>query len=285
MYDKIMKGRRCLITGANSGIGLETAIALAQMGATIIMACRNLDKANVAKETIIAKSGNKEVHILLADFADQESIRTMAKQFYENFDGLEVLVNNAGLIAQDRMETADGYEYTFAVNHLGYFMTTCLLIDALKAGDQARIVNVSSEAHRVGSINFEDIHGRKEYSNIQAYAQSKLANILFTRSLAKKLKNAGITVNSLHPGVVNTNFAGDSSLWMRGMMLLAKPFMVSPKEGAATSIYLASSPKVAKVSGQYFAKRKPKRPATRATNPKVEEELWKLSESLTGVTL
>lgn len=285
MQEKTLKGKRCLITGANSGIGLATAIAIAQKGAEVIIVCRNLAKANVAKEQIINKSGNKKVALLLADFADQASIRRMAEQFHQEYGQLDILINNAGLIASNREETADGYEYTFAVNHLGYFMTTCLLMPALQAAPSARIVSVSSEAHRIGEINFDDIQLRRGYTNMKAYAQSKLANILFTDTLAKKLKDTNITANCLHPGVVKTNFAGEGDLLMKGMFLLARPFMISATEGAQTSIYLASSPEVEGVTGKYFAKCKKKRPATRATNPDTAEQLWKLSESMTGVVL
>ena len=278
-----MQGKYCLITGANSGIGKATAIKLAQLGAHIIMACRNPIKAEDAKKEIVHRSKNKNVDIMLVDFAKQAEIRTLAKHYKEKYDKLDVLVNNAGLISDKRIETTDGYELTFAVNHLGYFLLTNLLLETLKASPNSRVVNVSSEAHRMAKLNFEDLHLTKDYSNIKAYSNSKLANILFTRELAERLKGTSVTTNALHPGVVNSNFGGNSSMFWQAMVVMARPFMVSIEKGAETSIYLASSDDVKAVSGKYFVRKKQKSPSNEAVNAQVAKKLWDVSLELTGL--
>lgn len=282
--DKTMKEKRCLITGANSGIGKATAIQLAQAGAEIIMACRNPLKAEEAKKEIIYRSGNDKVSILLVDFAKQEEIRALAEEFNKKYDSLDILVNNAGLIAEKRMTTKEGYELTFAINHLGYFLLTHLLLDSLKASPNARIVNVASEAHRMGKLDFNDLHLSKDYSNIKAYGNSKLANILFTLELSKQLEGTNITANSLHPGVVNSNFGGNSSMFLKALVVMARPFMVSVEKGAETSMYLASSPEVEQVTGRYFVRKKQKRPSTDANDPVLAKKLWDVSLELTGLS-
>ena len=281
--DKIMKGKYCLITGANSGIGKATAIKLAQLGGNIIMACRNPIKAEEAKKEIIHRSGNDKVDVILVDFAKQNEIRTLAKQYQDNYPQLDVLINNAGLISDKRIETSEGYELTFAVNHLGYFLLTNLLLDQLKATPNSRIVNVSSEAHRIGKLNFNDLHLAKDYSNIKAYSNSKLANILFTLELANQLKNTTVTTNSLHPGVVNSNFGGNSSMFWQAMVAMARPFMVSIEKGAETSIFLASSDQVNQISGRYFVRKKQRRPSDEANNIEIAKKLWEVSLALTGL--
>ncbi|MGB0523702.1 MAG: SDR family oxidoreductase [Flammeovirgaceae bacterium] len=280
---KVLKGKRCLITGANSGIGKATAIQLAQQGAQIIMACRNPIKAEEAKKEVIFRSGNERVEVMLVDFAKQDEIRALADEFKSKYQQLDILVNNAGIIADQRKVTQEGYELTFAVNHLGYFLVTNLLLEELKASPSARIINVSSEAHRMGKINFDDLHLERDYSNIKAYSNSKLANILFTHELAKKLKETPVTVNALHPGVVNSNFAENSSMFLKTMMVLARPFMVSIEKGAETSIYLASSEEVAGISGRYFVRKKAKAPSADASNPALAKKLWDISLELTGL--
>lgn len=280
---KALKGKYCLITGANSGIGKATAIQLALQGAHIIMACRNPLKAEEAKKEIIYRSGNEQVDILLVDFAKQEEIRALAAAYQSKYPKLDLLVNNAGLIADKRIETAEGYELTFAVNHLGYFLLTNLLIDSLKSADRARVINVSSEAHRIGKLNFDDLHLKNDYSNIKAYSNSKLANILFNLELSSQLEGTGITTNALHPGVVNSNFGGNSSMLWQAMIVMARPFMVSIEKGAETSIYLATSDDVAAVSGRYFVRKKQRKPNSDAMDRVLAKRLWDISLELTGL--
>lgn len=279
-----MKGKIVLITGANSGIGKATAIKLAQMGGKIVMACRNAIKAEDAKKEIIYRSGNDDVEILLADFAKQEEVHALAEEFKQRYDTLDVLVNNAGLIADRRATTTEGYELTFAVNHLAPFLLTHLLMEPLKAAKQGRIINVSSEGHRIGKLNFDNLMLERDYSNMKAYANSKLANILFTKELVNHLKGTNITTNALHPGVVDSNFAGNSSMFWQAMMAMAKPFMISIEKGAETSIYLASSEKVATSTGLYFVRKKAKKPSGDANNPAIAKRLWDISLGFTGLT-
>jgi len=278
-----MKGKRCLITGANSGIGKATAIKLAQMGGHIIMACRNAIKAEEAKKEIIHRSGNQQIEIMLVDFAKQADVHALADQFKSSYSHLDVLVNNAGLIAEKRETTSEGYELTFAVNHLAPFLLTHLLLDQLKAAESARVINVSSEAHRIGKLNFGNLHLERDYTNIKAYANSKLCNILFTNTLAKKLKETNITTNALHPGVVNSNFGGNSSMFWQAMVAMARPFMVSIEKGAETSIYLASAQEVANTTGMYFVRKKKRRPSADAANTQIAQKLWDVSLALTGL--
>ncbi len=278
-----MKDKICLITGANSGIGKATAIALAHQGAKIVMACRNKDKAELAKNEIVGKSGNEEVEIMLVNFASQKSVREFATEFKSKHSKLDILVNNAGLIAQSREVTEDGIEISFAVNHLGHFLLTNLLMEELKNAESARIINVSSEAHRLGSIDFNNLNLENGYSNVKSYANSKLANILFTLELSKRLETDGITANSLHPGVVDSNFAGNSSIFWQALMTMAKPFMVSIEKGAETSVYLASSPEAENMNGKYFVRKKEKEPSKAAKNEAVAKKLWEVSEKLVGL--
>lgn len=277
-----MAGKVCMVTGANSGIGRVTALELARMGATVVMVCRDRGRAEPVQAQIRQETGNQAVDLLLGDLSSQASIRELAATFMARYDRLDVLVNNAGAIFLGRTLTADGLEATFALNHLGYFLLTNLLLDVLQASAPSRVVNVSSGAHVAAQIDFDDLQGARSYSLWRAYAQSKLANVLFTKELARRLEGTGVTVNALHPGFVSTNLPGQSRL-AKVIAPLLNLFAIPAEEGAKTSIYLASSPAVAGVTGTYFYKERPKATAQAATDAAVARRLWQVSEELTGL--
>ena len=279
-----MRGRICLITGATSGIGLVTARELAACGATVAMVGRNETKTRAAVEAIRQQTGNAEVDYLLADLSSQAAVRGVADAFQRRYGALHVLVNNAGAVFMRRQETADGLELTFALNHLAPFLLTNLLLDTLRANTPARVVTVGSMAHRGAHIPFDDLQQTKgRYSAFGVYGQTKLANIMFTYALARRLEGSGITANTLHPGFVGSNFARNNGPVMNAAMSLARPFAINVEKGAATSIYLASSPEVASVSGQYFYKCKPIRSSQASYDVAAQERLWQVSEQLTGL--
>ena len=274
----------CLVTGANSGIGKATAAGLARQGATVIMVCRNQEKADQARTEIINQSGNDDIHIRIADLASQASISDLAASIKQDFGTLNVLVNNAALLLGKRTFTGDGIETTFAVNHLAYFQLAIELLDLLRANTPSRIVNVSSEAHRSGNIHFDDVSLEKGYSSYRSYAQSKLANILFTYELDRRLKGEDIAVNALHPGVVSTRI-GSHGFSLFGLLFnLARPFFMSPKRGAATSLHVATSEEAAAIRGRYFVKKKPVSSAPQTYDTGLAEQLWQYSETLTSLT-
>lgn len=279
-----MTGKICVVTGANSGIGRETAVALAKAHADVSIVCRTAEKAEAAAAEIRARSGSDRVRAFVADFSSQAETRALAKCLLAELPRIDVLVNNAGLIMGERRLTPEGIETTFAVNHLGYFLLTHLLLDRLRESAPARIVNVASDAHRSGTVDFDDIECARGYSGWKAYCQSKLCNVLFTNELARRLDGSGITANSLHPGVVGTNFANAGPSLVRGLFWLAKPFLLSPARGAETSIYLAMSPDVDGVSGKYFAKKQAVTPSSEARDEQRAKRLWTLSESMTGIS-
>lgn len=278
-----MQGKRVLITGANSGIGKMAAIALAQQGAEIVMGCRNLSSAEAAKGEIQQQAPGAEVHVMALDLASLQSIHQFAEQCNKQFDRLDVLINNAGLASIERQETQDGFELTMGTNHLGPFLLTHLLLPLLQKAEHARIINVASHSHYSGKIDFDDFHSKHNYRVMKVYGASKLANVLFTQELAERLRDQGITVNALHPGMVATNIWPDDKLWQRAASWVAKQFMISEKKGAETTVYLASSDKVAQTSGKYFYKKKPVRPAKACNDKAVQQRLWDLSETLTGL--
>ena len=281
MQDKI-----CLITGANAGIGQQTALELAQMGATVVIVARDPQRGEAARAAIAATTGNPRVELLQADFASPPSIHAMATSFAARYDRLDVLVNNAGVYLTGRETTADGLERTFAVNHLGYFMTTLLLWPSLVAAPSARVINLSSDAHRQAKLNLDDLQNERKYAGFRAYAQSKLANVLFTYELDRRRGNAPVTVNAVHPGFVASNF-GRNNRGVIGLVMtrLVPLFAKSVVEGAATSVYLASSPEVAGVSGRYFVDCRPVKSAPQSYDRTAAERLWAVSEQLTGLRL
>lgn len=280
LTEKKLSGKVCLITGGTSGIGKETARALAQMGAHVVIAARNLELAEEVKQELISATGNSHIDVMPCDFVSLASIMTFAKSFKAKYDRLHILINNAGLMERERKVSRDGIELTFAVNHLAPFLLTKLLLDMIKASAPARIVNVASDAHKRGVINFDDIEGKQNFGAWKAYSQSKLANILFTRHLSTMLHGTGVTVNCLHPGVVATNFF---NLIPAPFRFVAKLFMLTPEKGAETTIYLASSPEVENISGEYFHKKKIALTSNQAQDADTAERLWRVSEQYLSV--
>lgn len=283
-HDDVMKGRICLVTGATSGIGMVTARELAARGATVAIVGRSEAKSRATVEQIRAQTGSGKVDYLLADFASQAAIRGMAEAFQRRYGALHVLVNNAGAVFSARRESADGQEMTFAVNHLAPFLLTHLLLDTLRANTPARVVTVGSDAHKGATIPFDDLRQTKgRYSAFGVYGQTKLANIMFTYELARRLAGSGITANTLHPGFVRTGFNRNNGALMSLAMTIASPFAISEERGAQTSIYLASSPEVASANGEYFVKCKPARSSEVSYDEAAQQRLWQISEQLTGL--
>jgi retinol dehydrogenase 12 len=233
---------------------------------------------------IAREAGNTQVDIFVADLSSQAEVRRLAKEFKSKYSRLDVLLNNAGAVFTRRETTVDGFERTWALNHLAEFLLTQLLLDTLEASAPARIVNVASSAHTGGKIAFDDLQGEKKYSGVGAYNQSKLANILFTYALARRLKGKGVTANCLHPGVVATGFGQNTPGLVKTLLGLARPFLITPEKGAATSIYLACSPEVADVSGEYFAKCRPIASAKITSDVALQEKLWEVSVQQTAGT-
>ena len=283
-----MKDKIVLITGANSGIGKETTRALAKKGATIIMACRNLEKAESACEMIQTESKNPHIEVMKLDLASLKSIRDFTQEFLARYKRLNVLINNAGVFCMKREETEEGFEKMMGVNHLGHFLLTHKLLPLLEKTPKARIINVSSDAHYSAELDLDDLHfKRRKYSGIKAYGASRLATVFFTQELAERLKEKGITVNSLHPGHVDTNMWDlwrEKRKWYYSLLHgIIKLFLVSAEEGAQTSIYLASSCEVKGITGKYFARKKIKAVSKKCSDIKLQKELWHLSKQLTGI--
>ena len=273
-----------MVTGANSGIGKATALALAQMGATVVMVCRDRARSEEARSEITTKSRNNAVDLLLADLSSQQSIRQLVENFQHRYTHLHVLINNAGAAFPERRETVDGLEMTFAVNYLAPFLLTNLLLDGLKASVPARIVNVSSGSHKAGYIKLDNLQSKNPYRSMRVYGQAKLALVLFTYELARCLEGTGVTVNCLHPGFVATNFGQrDVGPAFRLLVKLIGSFGTSPEKGAKTSIYLASSPEVEGVTGKYFVKSIPKRSAAISYDESLQRQLWEQSAKLVNL--
>ena len=279
-----MKNKTVMITGATAGIGRQTALKIAEMGATVVLVGRNEAKARDVVSAIQQETDNDRVSYLLADLSSMKSTEALAQEYRTRFDRLDVLVNNAGAIIMTRGETVDGFENTFALNHLvGYFYLTNLLLDLLIASAPARIVNVSSGAHSFAKMNFNDLQGKQKYSGFRAYGQSKLANVLFTYELARRLEGTGVTVNALHPGFVASNFGQTNNeqntlvrLGIRATQIVA----ISEEQGAETSIYLATSPEVEGMTGLYFDKQQPKASCKESYDVAEQALLWQVSEQL-----
>ena len=278
-----MRGKTCVVTGATAGIGKETAVALAAAGARVAIVCRTRDRGERALVEIRQRSGG-DVVLFVADLGSQRAVRALAARLTAALPRVDVLVNNAGLILDQRVLTEDGLETTFAVNHIGYFLLSRLLEPKLCASAPARIINVASGAHRGATLRFDDLMGARAYDGWKAYAQSKLANIVFTYELARRLAGTGVTANCLHPGAVATNFGNAGPALIRLAVRIGRPFMKSPARGAVTSIYLASSPEVEGVSGTYFVNRRQARSSREAYDPEVAARLWKVSEELTAAS-
>jgi NAD(P)-dependent dehydrogenase (short-subunit alcohol dehydrogenase family) len=278
MQDKI-----CLVTGANAGIGRIVALELARQGAQVVLLCRSRERGEAAQAEIKQATGNEAVDLIVADLSSQAEVRRAAAEFQARYHHLHVLVNNAGAFFNQRMESADGLEMTFALNHLGYFLLSNLLMEQVRAAAPARILNVSSEAYKGARLDFDDLQSQRRYRGFQTYATSKLANILFTLELAGRVQGTGITVNALHPGFVASNFGLNNSGTLRfGMKLLQRLFAISLEAGAETPLYLATSVEVAGVTGKYFVKKKAVMLSGQAQDMAVARRLWQVSEALTG---
>lgn len=279
-----MTDQVAVITGSNTGIGKETAVGLAAMGMTTVLACRNPDKAAAAASEVRERAATDAVFVVTLDLSDLASVASCAHQILERWDRLDVLVNNAGGIWSTREESAQGYEQTFAVNHLGPFTLTLLLLDRLKASAPSRIVNLSSFGHHAAvlGMRWEDLNAERRYSSFGAYAQSKLANILFTRALAARLEGTGVTANAVHPGPVRSGFGMDGDL--HGIMRLGneliRPLEISPEAGAVTTIHVATAPELEESSGGYFARGEPGRMSGHARSLSDADRLWRVSEQL-----
>ncbi|KAM3870620.1 retinol dehydrogenase 13-like [Diretmus argenteus] len=282
-----LDGKTVLITGANTGIGKETAVDLAGRGARVILACRDMDRANNAAEDIRKRSGNGNVIVKKLDLASLQSVRQLAKDILESEERLDVLINNAGVMRCPKWQTEDGFEMQFGVNHLGHFLLTDCLLDLLKKSAPSRIVNVSSLAHERGHIDFDDIHQNKDYQPGKSYAQSKLANVLFTRELATRLQGTGVTTYSLHPGVIRTElgryFWPTMPLWRRVVFTPLMLLIKSPKEGAQTSIHCAVEESLQNESGLYYSDCAPKTAAPAGRDDEAAKRLWDLSASMVGL--
>jgi NAD(P)-dependent dehydrogenase (short-subunit alcohol dehydrogenase family) len=279
-----LQGKICMVTGANSGMGKATALALAQMGATVVMVCRDRARGEQAQSEIAMQSSNTAVALLQADLSSQQSIRQLVEYFQHHYPHLHVLINNAGAAFSGRRETVDGLEMMFAVNYLAPFLLTNVLLDVLTASAPARIVNVSSAAQESSSIHLDDLQTEYHFSARGAYGQSKLAMVLFTYELARRLQGTGVTANCLDPGFVATNIGQrDASPPVRLLLKVIWSFGKSPAKGAQTSIYLASSPEVEGVTGQYFAKCMPRRSAASSYDESLQRHLWEQSAQLVNL--
>jgi NAD(P)-dependent dehydrogenase (short-subunit alcohol dehydrogenase family) len=279
-----LAGKRCVVTGATSGIGRATAVGLAAEGARVAIVCRSRERGEETLAEIRERTGRTDSELFLADLSSQAAIRKVAGEILARCPELHVLVNNAGVAELRRQETIDGIESTWAVNHLGYFLLTRLLLERISASAPARIVNVASDAHRfVRSLDPDQPEGSGRFRWWQAYGRSKLANILFTRELARRLEGSGVTVNAAHPGAVSTRLGQQNAWWVTPVIRVLSLFFKTPEQGAATSLHLARAPELAAVSGRYFADCKEHRPNALACDDALAARLWMASERQVGL--
>lgn len=279
-----MSKRIALITGATNGIGLEAAVEIARAGFHTVLVGRNPARCEASVADVKARSGSQDVEALVADLSSLQEVRELARAFRARHGALHLLVNNAGAFFSDRRPTVDGLERTFALNHLAPFLLTHLLEDLLVASAPARVVTTSSGAHLGGHMAFDDLQGEKRWSGFKAYSQSKLANVLFTAELARRLEGRGVTATCLHPGVVATGFGMESGGFMSRFVKLAQVFMLSPQEGARTLVHLATSPQVEGKTGTYWQRCREKTPSKEARDPDVARRLWEVSAELVGIS-
>jgi NAD(P)-dependent dehydrogenase (short-subunit alcohol dehydrogenase family) len=277
-----MQGRTCIITGASSGIGKAAALELAGRGANVVLVCRDAGRGDAAMREV-ASQGGGTVELLIADLSAQHEIRRVASEILAKHPRIDVLVNNAGGIFGQRQLTADGLELTFALNHLAYFLLSSLLLDRFRASAPARIINVTSGAHHIGRLDWDNLQGEKGYSAMRAYGLSKLSNVLFTYELARRLTGTGITVNCMHPGAVATNFAATGTTMMQTFFRLFKPLLRTPERGADTIVWLASSPEVEGLTGKFFMDRKDTRSSRLSHDEEAARRLWDESARLVGL--
>jgi len=278
-----MVGKTCLITGATNGIGRVAAMELAMMGAELFLVYRNKARAEETLDEIRNRTGNENLHLLGAELGSQKQIRAAAARFLATGKPLHVLINNAGLGNTKRLMTEDGFEMVLAVNHLAYFLLTMLLLDRIKQSSPARIVNVASEAHRFGTINFDDLGGERHFRTFGAYSQSKLANILFSYELARWLVGTGVTVNCLHPGGIGSGLWTNNGPLAQFIMKAGRFFLKTPEQGARTTIYLASSPDVEGITGKYYSDCREKTSSRDSYDLNIARRLWNVSAQMTGV--
>jgi NAD(P)-dependent dehydrogenase (short-subunit alcohol dehydrogenase family) len=277
------KMKTIVVTGATSGIGRATALGLAKLGSRLILVGRDAGRAEETSAEIQNVTGRNDVEVVRGDFAQLAEVRRVADELLARTEAIHVLVNNAGVTMMKRTTTPDGFETTFAVNHLAYFLLTGLLLPRLRAAaPAARIVNVASDAHRWGALDLDDLQNERQFKAMKVYGQSKTANLLFTRELARRLAGSGVTVNALHPGAVATRLGRGNGPVLDLVQRAIGLFMKSPEQGAATSIHLASAAALEGVSGRYFADRKEKQPAAHATDDVTARRLWEISEGLTS---
>ena len=279
-----MKNKICLVTGATSGIGQVTARVLAQQGATVIIVGRNKEKCIQTTNNIREITKNSSVEYILSDLSIQNDVRKLAEQFLSKYNKLDVLINNAGVSIQKRQETVDGIEVTFAINHLSHFLLTNLLLNVIKASEPARIINVSSALHTRSSLNFDDLEGKKKYSSMDAYSKSKLANILFTYELARRLEGTRVTVNAVHPGLVSTNLSSNSSGFTKFVWNIMSIFALNVEKGAESSVFLATSPDIKNITGKYYSKMNMVPSSEESYNEENAKRLWKVSLKMTGLS-
>jgi len=284
--DGSMRGSVCVVTGASSGVGRATALGLANLGATVVLVCRDPVRGEAAREEVAAAGATSggQARLEVADLAVQRSVRELAKRLHQRYGRLDVLVNNAGGIFGQRQESHDGIEVTLALNHLAYFLLTNLVVDLLRASAPSRVVNVASSAHAGARLNLDDLQMRHGYNAQRAYANSKLDNVLFTYELARRLAGTGVSVNCVHPGTVRSGFGRGGSALFRFGIRFARPFMLTPEAGADTVIYLASSPEVTGVTGKYFVKRQARPSSADSYDETTARRLWSESATLTRLT-
>jgi NAD(P)-dependent dehydrogenase (short-subunit alcohol dehydrogenase family) len=278
-----MSDRVCVVTGASSGIGKACSLALARLGATVVLVCRDEERGKATLAEVSAAAVAAEPRLEIADLSSMEQVRELAGRLARQ-DRINVLINDAGLVLADRRVTADRFEYTFAVNHLAPFLLTNLLRPSLLASAPSRVVTVSSAAHRSARLDLADLQLEHSFSGWRAYANGKLANILFTRELARQLAGTGVTANCLHPGTVRTGFGNDGGPLLKAGLAIGMPFLRSPEMGAFTMLYLASAPGVADATGGYYVSARRRRPSRAARSETTARQLWQLSAELTGLT-
>jgi NAD(P)-dependent dehydrogenase (short-subunit alcohol dehydrogenase family) len=278
-----MKDKVCIVTGSNSGIGKETALALSNLGAKVVMVVRNKERGEKALSEIIKKTGNHNAALMICDLSSFDSIRRFSKEFTEKYNVLNVLINNAGAVFDKRQITVDGFERTLAVNYLGPFLLTHELVPLLKSSIPSRIINLSSGLYKSGKINLDDLQSEKNYNGMRVYASVKLMVIMYTYELARHLAGTGVTVNAVLPGFVATNLGRNSGSRLSSLMFrLVRPFQISAKKGAETSVYLASSSEVEGVTGKCFSKIKETRTSPTSYDRKLQTLLWDATTKLLG---
>jgi NAD(P)-dependent dehydrogenase (short-subunit alcohol dehydrogenase family) len=275
-----MKGKTCLITGANSGIGKVMALEIAKRGANVVMVCRSRESGEAVKSEIVRESGNESVELMLADLSSMKQVRDLAVEFRQKHDKLHVLINNAALWPTKKIMTSEGLETQFAINHLSHFLLTNLLLDIIKSSAPARIINTSSGLHKRAKIDFDNLQAEKRYKHMRVYGQTKLENVLFTKELSRRLSGTGVTVNSFTPGMASTNLGRYMS---GGAQWFMRHFSKSAEKGASTGVYLATSPEVEGVTGKYFGNSKEMGYNKIGDDVEIAKRLWKVSEELSGL--